>query len=220
MQIFEPEFWGRIPGFNFLGLCFPMKRAPSKIHPQEIHRPKFTAKNPTQNSDWKIHIALLQGHLAENLGWVAVFSYRLHLCTMGSDGPHPMGFLCQWVCARDGSQWVRPLLSGVTHQVNPSQTPFSRAKLETPSPPPYLAIRNFSGGVGVCIFRGPPQHEFYTPPLLIRPPPLEGYFQGRGGWACIKSGSVHVERISKDTVCSRKLTTGPAGDATNLHESA
>ena len=39
------RFWGRIVGSNFLVLCFPIDRAPSKIHPQEIHRPKFTSKN-------------------------------------------------------------------------------------------------------------------------------------------------------------------------------
>ena len=35
----SPEFWGRILGSNFLVLCFPIKRAPSKIHPQETHCP-------------------------------------------------------------------------------------------------------------------------------------------------------------------------------------
>ena len=28
------------------------------------------------------------------------------------------------------------------------------------------------------------------PPFYTPPPPLEGYFQGRGGWACIKFGPV------------------------------
>ena len=46
-ELLSPEFWGRIPGSNFLVLCFPIKRAPSKIHPQEIHRPKFTCKKIT-----------------------------------------------------------------------------------------------------------------------------------------------------------------------------
>ena len=64
-EFLSPEFWSRILGSNFLVLCFPTKRAPSKIHPQEIHRPKFTSKNSPQNSGWKIHIALLQGHFAD-----------------------------------------------------------------------------------------------------------------------------------------------------------
>ena len=68
MRIFEPEFWGRILGSNFLVLCFPRKRAPSKIHPREIHRPKFMSINSLQNSGWKIHIALLQGHFANKRG--------------------------------------------------------------------------------------------------------------------------------------------------------
>ena len=35
------------------------------MHPREIHLPKFTLQNATQNSGQKIHIAPLQGHLAE-----------------------------------------------------------------------------------------------------------------------------------------------------------
>ena len=65
VRIFAPRIWGRILGSNFWALCFPIKRALSKIHPQEIHRPKFTSKNSPQNSGRKIHIALPQGHLAE-----------------------------------------------------------------------------------------------------------------------------------------------------------
>ena len=59
------EFWGRIQFLSF----FPIKRAPSKIHPGEIHRQKFTSKKSTQNSGWKIHIALLQSHFADKLFW-------------------------------------------------------------------------------------------------------------------------------------------------------
>ena len=36
----SPEFRGRILGSNFWVLCFPIERAPSKIHPK-----KFTAKD-------------------------------------------------------------------------------------------------------------------------------------------------------------------------------
>ena len=67
-EFLSPEFWGRLLGSNFLVLCFPIKRAPSKIHPQEIHRQKFTSKN----SGSKIHIALLQGHFC----WCSVSSTR------------------------------------------------------------------------------------------------------------------------------------------------
>ena len=49
-EFLSPEFRGRILGSNFLALCFLIKRAPSKIHPQEIHRPKFTSENSPQNS--------------------------------------------------------------------------------------------------------------------------------------------------------------------------
>ena len=41
-EFLSPEYWGRILGSKFLGLCFPIQRAPSKIHPQEIDHPKFT----------------------------------------------------------------------------------------------------------------------------------------------------------------------------------
>ena len=44
---------------------FPAKEAPWKIHPREIHLPKFTFQNSTQKSDQKIHIAHLQGRLAD-----------------------------------------------------------------------------------------------------------------------------------------------------------
>ena len=68
---------------------------------------------------------------------------------------------------------------------------FSGEKLYAPLPP-CLAKRHFSegGGVGVYIFWGPTRQEFYTPPSFIRPPPLEGYFQGGGGSRCMKSGPV------------------------------
>ena len=41
----EPEFGVEFWDTNFLVLCFPIKRALSKIHPQEIHRREFTSKN-------------------------------------------------------------------------------------------------------------------------------------------------------------------------------
>ena len=63
----RPEFWTRILESKCLTLLFPAKEAPSKIHPREIHLPKFTSKNSPQNSGRKIHIALLQGHFADEM---------------------------------------------------------------------------------------------------------------------------------------------------------
>ena len=58
---FGPEFLGRILWSYF----FPGKEAPSKIHRRQIHLPKFTFQDSTQKSGQKIHIAPLQGHLAD-----------------------------------------------------------------------------------------------------------------------------------------------------------
>ena len=58
---FGVEFWDtKIPNFGveIFAHIFPVKRAPSKSHPQEIHRTKFTSTNSTQNSGRKIHTAL------------------------------------------------------------------------------------------------------------------------------------------------------------------
>ena len=59
----------------------------------------------------------------------------------------------------------------------------SRERLYTPPPSPHFWPEGiFQGRGGGCIFRGPTRQEFYTPPPpFIRPPPLEGYFQGWGG---------------------------------------
>ena len=50
-RIFEPRIFGaEFRGRNFWPF-FPIKRAPSKLDPEEIHRLKFISKNSTQNSD-------------------------------------------------------------------------------------------------------------------------------------------------------------------------
>ena len=63
------ELWSLNFGAELLGRIFApflsAKEAPRKIHPQEIHLPKFTPKNSTQKGGPKINIALLQGHLAD-----------------------------------------------------------------------------------------------------------------------------------------------------------
>ena len=70
----------------------------------------------------------------------------------------------------------------------------SRAKLYTPPPPPlppFLAKRHFPGeGGGDVYFEAPRGRNFIRPPFFTHPPPLEGYFQGWGGWGCIKFGPV------------------------------
>ena len=53
-EFWTPEFWTRILESNFVTLLFPAKEA-------------RTSKNSPQNSDRKIHIALLQGHFADLL---------------------------------------------------------------------------------------------------------------------------------------------------------
>ena len=54
MRIFEPRILGPNSGVEFFGPMFPIKRAPSKIHPQEIHRPnshqKFAPEFGLKNS--------------------------------------------------------------------------------------------------------------------------------------------------------------------------
>ena len=65
MQIFEPRILGPNSGVEkMLALCFPIKRAPSKIHPQEL-----TAQNSHQAKihpriRLTIHVALLQGYIS------------------------------------------------------------------------------------------------------------------------------------------------------------
>ena len=56
-RILDPNFW-----VEFFDSAFSAKEAPSKIHPREIHLPKFTFQNSTQKSGQKIHIAPLQVH--------------------------------------------------------------------------------------------------------------------------------------------------------------
>ena len=63
-----------------------------------------------------------------------------------------------------------------------SRVNFQGEIIYAPPPPPISGHKAFfRGGGWGCIFWGPPRQEFYTPPLFIHPPPLEGYFQGRGG---------------------------------------
>ena len=70
---FGPEFFGRI-----FDSVFPAKEAPWKIHPREIHLPKFTFQNSTQKSDQKIHIAHLQGRLANKIAKRGFQSQKTH----------------------------------------------------------------------------------------------------------------------------------------------
>ena len=70
---------------------------------------------------------------------------------------------------------------------------FSRAKLYTPPPPSphFWPEGTFQWrGVGVNILRPHAAGILYAPPPFIHPPPLEGSFQGWGGWGCIKFGPV------------------------------
>ena len=51
-----------------------------------------------------------------------------------------------------------------------------------PPLPPFLAVRHFSGeGGGGVYFEAPRGRNLIRPPPFIRPPLLEGYFQGWGG---------------------------------------
>ena len=69
-----------------------------------------------------------------------------------------------------------------------------------PSPPPILAGRHFSGrGGGGYILKPPTAGILYAQPCLIRPPPLQGYFQG---WGCVyKNLAPHA------SPCTKKLHT-------------
>ena len=80
------------------------------------------------------------------------------------------------------------------HDIPEKKSPksFCQGKLYTVPPPPFLPRGNFSAqGAGAVYFEPPPPppgQEFYTPPLFVHPPPLEGCFQrwGVGGvseWA-------------------------------------
>ena len=64
-EFWTPELWTRILGSNLLVLF--SRKGPLKTHCREIHLPKFTFQNSTQKSGQKIHIAPLQGHLADPL---------------------------------------------------------------------------------------------------------------------------------------------------------
>ena len=59
-RILDPNSWA-----EFFDSVFCPAKAPRKIHPREIHLPKFTFQNSTQKSGTKFHIAPLQGHLAD-----------------------------------------------------------------------------------------------------------------------------------------------------------
>ena len=50
MRIFEPRILGPNSGVEVFGPMFSNKKGPSKIHPQEIHRTKFTSRNSPQIS--------------------------------------------------------------------------------------------------------------------------------------------------------------------------
>ena len=57
---------GNCSKHGFFILFFPeKKRGPLKIHPQEIHLLKVTFQKSTQKSGQEIHIAPLQGHVAD-----------------------------------------------------------------------------------------------------------------------------------------------------------
>ena len=130
-EFWTPEFWTRILESNFLTLFFPAKEAPWKILPQEIHLPKFTSKNSPQNSGWKIHIALLQGHFAENFGigpdpvssdtssWLSAQKLR-HSC-------HPHSSCLSLVSWRENAYILEILLSSLflrTRQVRVRNVPY------------------------------------------------------------------------------------------------
>ena len=63
-----------------------------------------------------------------------------------------------------------------------------------PPPSPISGQKAFSRGGGWgCIFWGPAQQEFYTPPPpFVHPPTPRRVFSGVGGWGCIKIGPVIV----------------------------
>ena len=71
-RILPNEFW--TPEFRpnswveFFGPIFSRKRGPLQNSPSRNSPPKFTFQSSTQKSGQKIHIAPLQGHLAETLG--------------------------------------------------------------------------------------------------------------------------------------------------------
>ena len=70
--------------------------------------------------------------------------------------------------------------------------------LETP-PPPHFCLEGIfqgQGRGGGCIFEAPRGRNFIRRPSFLRPPPLEGYFQGWGG--CIKLGPVKMADTDLD----------------------
>ena len=58
-----------------------------------------------------------------------------------------------------------------------------RNYIRPPPPPPISGHKAFfrGGGVGVYILRPHAAGILYAAPFYTPPPPLEGYFQGRGG---------------------------------------
>ena len=58
---------------------------------------------------------------------------------------------------------------------------------------------------GRCIFWSPPAAGFYTHPLFIRPPPLEGYFQGWGGGG-VKFGPACMHVQLRQTISTEAFT--------------
>ena len=67
-EFLSPEFWASNSGVELFGPMFSNKKSPLKNSPSRNSPPKFTSKNSPQNSGWKIHIALLQGHFADIIG--------------------------------------------------------------------------------------------------------------------------------------------------------
>ena len=131
-EFWTPEFWTRILGSNFLILVFPAKEAPLKIHPPEIHLPKFTFRNSTQKYAKNIHIAPLQGRLAdfqrtmtacvasllccEAILVMVIFSFSIGPCPLVLQKLVPcVPFLHRWQGA--GGSRSKNLLEGVMKEI-------------------------------------------------------------------------------------------------------
>ena len=85
----------------------------------------------------------------------------------------------------------------------------------TPPPlPPIFGLKKkafLRGGGWGCIFWGATWQEFYTPPPpFIHPPPLEGYFQGWGGWGCLKFSPRIKFREAPDAPSKRTTKNAPS----------
>ena len=61
-----------------------------------------------------------------------------------------------------------------------------RDYIRPPPLPPFLRGRGF------VYFEAPRGRNFIRPPILYAPHPLEGYFQGWGGWGCIIFGPAYL----------------------------